>query len=256
MKAIALMIWVFLVCAIAASTSVAQTKVQTRPIPNPSPTPEPSPTKRNGRNSQPPAGAASPEKSIQSFDYYWEFTQANFQTRKIVIRHDVNGKGEIVFDRKEYEEEVREPIAISPQAMERINSALKSLDFLNSKVNYQYEKDYSHLGNQVFRYRFEGKEAEARINFTTNPKMSAILDEYRRVATQAMWVFDVTLARDTHPLDTPALVTALGDYLKRNEISDPNQLLTFLKEISLDERFPLIARNHAIRLAKTIEGGK
>jgi hypothetical protein len=36
--------------------------------------------------------------------------------------------------------------------------------------------------------------------------------------------------------------------LKRNALSDPEQVVPLLKEISTDERLPLIARNHALRL--------
>lgn len=240
----------FLVCA----SVEAQTKVRPRPTPTPTPSTEPAPTKKNSR--APQADAANSETQQRSFDYFWEFSQPRFQTKKIVVRHDVNGRGDVVFERSESEEAVTEPITVSAMALERINSALKALNFLESKEDYQYEKDYSHLGNQVFRFKSDGKGREVRINYTTNTQMAAVLDEYRKIGNQAMWVFDVTLARDMHPLDTPGQIDALDSLLKRNEISDPQQLLPFLKEISLDERFPLIARNHAGRLIKRIETGK
>jgi hypothetical protein len=41
--------------------------------------------------------------------------------------------------------------------------------------------------------------------------------------------------------------------LKRNALSDAQQLLPLLKELSTDERVPLIARNHALRLIKKIQ---
>jgi uncharacterized protein (UPF0147 family) len=41
--------------------------------------------------------------------------------------------------------------------------------------------------------------------------------------------------------------------LKRNGLSDPQQLVPLLKDISTDEHVPLIARNHALRLIKKIE---
>jgi uncharacterized protein (UPF0147 family) len=41
--------------------------------------------------------------------------------------------------------------------------------------------------------------------------------------------------------------------LKRNGLSDPQQLVPLLNEISTDEHLPLIARNHALRLIKKIE---
>ena len=46
---------------------------------------------------------------------------------------------------------------------------------------------------------------------------------------------------------------AIRRLLKRNGLSDPQQLLPLLKEISTDEHLPLIARNHALRLIKKIE---
>lgn len=240
----------FLVCASAG----AQTKVRPRPTPTPTHSTETAPTKKNSRASQ--TEAANSETQQRSFDYFWEFSQPTFQTKRIIIRHDVNGKGDVAFERSESEEAVTEPISVSAKALGRIDSALKSLTFLDSKEDYQYEKDYSHLGNQIFRFRSDGKEREVRINYTTNPHMAAVLDEYRKIGSQAMWIFDVTLARDIHPLDTPGQIEALDSLLKRNEISDPQQLLPFLKEISVDERFPLIARNHATRLIKKIESEK
>ena len=45
----------------------------------------------------------------------------------------------------------------------------------------------------------------------------------------------------------------LDGYLKRGEISDPKQMLPLLKELSNDERIPLVARNHASKLAAVIE---
>jgi len=41
--------------------------------------------------------------------------------------------------------------------------------------------------------------------------------------------------------------------LKRNALSDPQQLVPLLKDITSDEHLPLIARNHAARLLKQID---
>ncbi len=45
----------------------------------------------------------------------------------------------------------------------------------------------------------------------------------------------------------------LETMLKRNALSDPQQLVPLLKDISTDEHLPLIARNHALRLIKKLE---
>jgi hypothetical protein len=60
-------------------------------------------------------------------------------------------------------------------------------------------------------------------------------------------------ARANQPLLTPGLMDLVDSYIKRKEISDPPHLLPFLTQLSSDERLPLIARNHAARLAKQIE---
>ena len=51
-------------------------------------------------------------------------------------------------------------------------------------------------------------------------------------------------------------MAALEGLLKRNEISDPLQLLPFLRELADDERLPLIALNHATRIIQQIEKSK
>jgi hypothetical protein len=69
-------------------------------------------------------------------------------------------------------------------------------------------------------------------------------------------MFDINVARQNQPLESPRIMRGLDSYLKRNAISDPVQMLPFLRELSGDERMPLIARNHAERLAKQIEKDK
>ena len=90
-------------------------------------------------------------------------------------------------------------------------------------------------------------------NWTKNQNAFALATEYRRVADQAILVFDISVARETQPLNGPKLMEELELQLKRNGLSDPRQLLPLLKDITSDEHLPLIARNHAARLIKKIE---
>jgi hypothetical protein len=60
-------------------------------------------------------------------------------------------------------------------------------------------------------------------------------------------------ARENQPLNAPKLMEQLESLLNRNELSDPYQLVPLLREITTDERLPLIARNHAGRLLKRIQ---
>jgi hypothetical protein len=149
-----------------------------------------------------------------------------------------------------------DPIELSSTTLERIKSAFAALNFLDSTENYQYEKDYSHLGNISITYRKEGRERTAKYNWTTNENAKALMDEYRKISNQYVWQFDMQVARENQPLNAPSIMDELDSYLRRNEISDPKQMLSLLKELSADERIPLIARNHAARLAEKIEKEK
>ena len=73
------------------------------------------------------------------------------------------------------------------------------------------------------------------------------------MADQAIFVFDMKVARENQPLNTPTLMKQLESLLNRGELSDPYQLVPLLTDLSTDERIPLIARNHADRLLKKIE---
>jgi hypothetical protein len=155
--------------------------------------------------------------------------------------------------KKDFDEPITDPIQISLPAMERINGALKALNFFDSNENYQYEKDYSHLGNIKIHIKKDGRERTVTFNWTTNKDAKAIADEYRKIGNQAIWIFDITVARENQPLNAPQLVDVLDPYIRRGEISDQDQLLPFLQGLANDERIPLIARNHAGKLAKEIE---
>lgn len=211
------------------------------------------PTKKNERPTDGNSIKQSETKIETTPNYFYEFSQPNFVVSKITIEHDENGKGKIYFMKKDWEEPDSDPIQISAAAMERIKKAFEELNFLNSTENYQYEKDYSHLGNVVIKLRRDGRERETKFNWTQNLKARALYDEYRRIGNQYLWIFDMNVARVNQPLDSPKLMDLLDRYIERNEVSDALQMIPFLKELENDERIPLIARNHATRLIKQIE---
>jgi hypothetical protein len=140
--------------------------------------------------------------------------------------------------------------------MDRIRTALIALNFLDSTENYQTARDYSHMGNVRFTFRKEGRERTAKYNWTENKDAKTLMDEYRKIAIQYVWQFDMEIARENQPLNAPSLMDELDSYLRRNEISDPKQMLPLLKTLSNDERIPLIARNHATRLVEKIDKAK
>ena len=230
-----------------------------QPAEEPASTPEPA--KKNNRssvandNAQPQPSPTPIEKKSEEMAvrYSYEFTQPNFITSHIVIEHGADGKGSITFERKNAEEPVKDPVEISPEAWTRIKALWEGLNFLDSTVNYQSEKQFPHLGTMRLKMKQGERERTAEFNWTNDKKASDLVNEYRRVADQAIFIFDINLAREISPLETPKLMDSLDSMLRRNSLSDPKQLLPFLKDISLDERIPLIARNHASRIVKQIE---
>jgi hypothetical protein len=188
--------------------------------------------------------------------YTYEFTQPDFLTSRILIEHDDKGKGTIAFQRRGNSETFTEPISVSESVLAKLNAAFTELNFIDSTENYQHEKDFSHMGNSKITLTRGQKTRSVTLNYTLNKNAKVLMDEYRKLSNQALWVFDITVARENQPLDGPSQMDVLDGLLRRNEIADPKQILPFLRELSDDERLPLIARNHATRIAQQIEKGK
>ncbi len=233
-----------------------------QPTPAPSPasevaenTEEPVPVKRNDR----PKGSPSAEtptvkpQNKATAEYEYLFFQPNFALSRVLVRHNDLGKGTVEFLQSDQDEPVTEPIEISETALARINASLAELRFLESSESYQHEKDFSHLGTVRITYSKGERSRTAEFNWTDNQFAKSLAGEYRKVANQFIWRFDMTLARENQPLESPKLIARLDAYLKRNEISDPVQMLPLLNELANDERLPLIARNHTLRLIEQIK---
>ncbi|HVQ56664.1 MAG TPA: hypothetical protein VMS29_07905 [Pyrinomonadaceae bacterium] len=234
----------------AVTANVAANKEE----PKPQPTPVESITKRNERPNGKGVPAATPTPPAKSDPYYtYEFTQPEFITTRILIEHDDKGTGKFSFTRRGNDELITDPLQISVAAIERLKGAYTALNFHDSTESYQYEKDFSHLGVIKISMTKGGRERAATFNYTVNKTAKLLADEYRKIGNQALWIFDIKLARENQPLDSPNQMNSLESMLKRDEISDPSQLLPFLSELSDDERLPLLARNHATRISQQIE---
>ncbi len=210
------------------------------------------------KNERPAArGAATKEaptvqQAAVDQPYFYQFSQPDFDTSKIIIQHDETGRGTITFTKRMFSVTETDPLQVSTAAMERINGAYDALNFLDSTDNYQYEKDYSHLGVATFKLKKAAKQRTATFNYTINKEAKKLLDEYRKLSNQFIWIFEITVARENQPLEAPKLLDALDALIRRNEISDPSQMGPLLNELANDERIPLIARNHARKLAAKI----
>lgn len=213
-------------------------------------------TKQNSRPAQPTLSSDSTSKKLEEAKpakFSYEFTQPQFIIRHIVIEHDQRGRGWIIFEHLNEEAPIKEPLELSTAAAERILGLWQSLRFLDSVENYQSARQFPHLGTMRLKMEQDSHQRTAEFNWTHNKDAAELVKEYRRVADQAIWVFDFSTSRENQTLNTPKLMDQLENMLKRNSVSDPQQLVPLLKEISTDEHLPLIARNHALRLLKQIK---
>ena len=211
--------------------------------------------KQNTREPAAKEAATQAVKSTPAEDiiYSYEFEKSNFYVRHIIIKHDANGRGEITFERQGDLEPIIEPLNLSEGAHTRIKALWDALRFLDSGANYQAERQFPHLGTMRLRMTHGTRQRVAEFNWTNDANAKALADEYRRAGNQFIFVFDMAVARQTQPLDSPKLLDRLDSYLKRNELSDPQQLLPLLRDLNTDERLPLITRNHAARILKKLE---
>lgn len=211
-------------------------------------------TKRNDRPKSPsePAPIAKQSDNPKT-QYTWEFAQPQFVVNHIVIEHDALGHGKVSFDRKAETETIVEPIELSTGVLDRIEKLWHVLNFLDSKENYQASKDFAHLGTYKLGMNDGARARTAEFNWSDNSDAWNLAQEYRRVADQAILLFDINIAREMQPLNTPGLLTQMESMYSRNALSDPKQLVPLLKELRTDEHIPLIARNHADRLLKKFE---
>jgi hypothetical protein len=185
--------------------------------------------------------------------YSYEFKQPAFTVSRILIEHDAEGRGQISFVRKDSAELFTDPLEISPTALARIKTAWEALKFLDSDANYQADKQFPHLGTMTLRMKQGTRERTAEFNWTHDEGISALVKEYRGIGEQQLFIFDVTLARQYQPSDTIKIFKRLESLIKRDELSDPAQLVPLLRDLTTDERIPLMARNHVTRLLKNIE---
>jgi hypothetical protein len=213
--------------------------------------------KRNQRPEEPgvsqPKAVLQNEKSESDIHFIYQFEQPEFVVRRIVIEHGDSGVGTITFERKNDTAPLKESIKISPSSLDRINQLWMALSHLSTGEDLQSVKQFPHLGTHKLVVQKDSKKQEAVFNWTDNRSGSDLVAEYRRIADQSLFVFDINIARENLPLETPKILERLGILLSRKGLSDPKQLIPLLKELAVDERLPLIARNHANRLLKKIE---
>jgi len=192
------------------------------------------------------------KKPRDATTYSFEFSQKDFIVNHIVITHDALGRGKISFERKDEKTPIVEPVELSATAMRRIFRNWTELRFLDSSENYQASKNFAHLGTYKIGMDDGKRQRKAEFNWSENKAAWTLANEYRRVSDQAILIFNIKLAREMQPLNAPSLLNEMDSLLKRDGLSDPQQLVPLLNELRTDEHIPLIARNHADRILKRI----
>ena len=212
-------------------------------------------TKRNDRPQQTPSPSSSREDQKKTADpthYTYEFKKAEFNISHIVLEHDASGHGKVTFERRGEDTPIVEPLELSPTALSRIFALWSDLKFLDSTEDYQSPKNFAHLGTHWLSMDDGKRKRTAELNWSNNKSAWALVTEYRNAADQVILVFEINLAREMQPLNTPQLLNEMESRLSRNELSDPHQLVPLLNDLRTDEHIPLIARNHADRILKKI----
>ncbi len=214
-----------------------------------------SPSKQNAREK---AAPDERKESVQATDaddalYIYEFTQPEFLVSRIRIEHDGAGRGRISFLRRGNDDPFEDSLELSSAAISRVKGYWNALGFLDSDADYQAEKQFPHMGTIKLEMKRGGRARAAQFNWTDDANAKALAAEYWRAADQAILVWDISVSRENLPLEAPKLMDRLDQLLVRNGLSDPKQLVPLLREITTDERLPLIARNHATRILKKIE---
>ena len=210
-------------------------------------------------NNTPQVGTQNTNEKSQADElekYVYEFSQPEFFISHLIIMVVGRGHGTFTFQRKTLSEPIVEAFDLSPAALARIDNLWQALNFLNTAEDYQTPRQYPHLGTISLRMVRGNQDRSTQFNWTANNTMNDLLREYRRIADQALFVFDINLARTLQPLDAPKLMDRLEKLVKSDGLSDTQQVVPLLRELAVDERIPLIARNRADKILQIIAKAK
>ena len=244
----------------AALSTPAQRKVSKRPEAQATPTPPKKVSSRpeDAPTPEPPApslkapGSPKVKEDPNASNYVYEFKHPDFFVYFIHIEHDERGRGHIRFERRSDTEQLTEPLELSPAVLERLKAHWTKLNFLDSTADYQGERNYPSQGMSKLTMRQGGRSRTAEFNYSQDPDAQGLVNEYRRAADQALFVFDLQVALESQPLDTPKLINRLDTLVDRDQLSDKKQLIPLVKQLTEDERVPLVGRNQAARILKKL----
>jgi hypothetical protein len=199
---------------------------------------------------------SKPEADSDGASFSYKFENTRFYIPLIEVDLSSDGSGELRFKRGESDEIIDRKLKLLPATIARVRELYERAHFLTSDKEYQDEKDFSHLGWVSLSMRQGERERKVRFNYTPNLEIRELTDIFRAIATQDMHLFDIETSQQYQPLNLPRLLDVLESDLKGQRVAEPEQMLPALKEIESNDTQPLIARNHATRLADSIKKGK
>lgn len=200
-----------------------------------------------------PQAKTKPVAEGTRFSYVFE--NDRFTTPRVEVEFNQQGTGKFRFVRKDGQD-IENDLQVTAALAGQVQSLFNELRFLDSQEDYQYKKDFSHLGQIKISLTQGGRERTASFNYTVNDALTRLVDIFRNIATQETRVFELETVRSSDPLSTPAQLRLLDTELRSKRIAEPQRLLPLLQEIKMDESVPLIARNHSERLISFITKGK
>jgi len=260
-------IFVILLCVAAAAPAFGQkrrsrtkrpvkkTPTAAASVPKPSATPtaaEADPPKLNSRPENAVADDSSAHKMVAATHIYL-FERPGFLYPRVEIRHDDAGRGMIIFEKKDLDEPMDDPIELSPATINALNAAFSRLNFIDSNEDYDSKKASVATGTISITLKENTRSRTATFRWSENADAKFLMDEYRRVSNEFIWKFEMQVARENQPLETPRLMARFSSLYQNNDLPDPPHFLPLLKQLANDEILPLIARNDAERLTKAIE---
>ena len=147
-----------------ATTKKPAVKTEQKPEIKAEVTPEPTPpnsAKKNSRPADENSAKKAQKPSLQDQPaFIYEFSHPEFTISHIRIEHDEAGKGTITFQKKDFDEEFTDPVQLSGATLEKLKTHFDALGFLDSSEDYQFEKDFSHIGNIKITMRKDEKIAQ------------------------------------------------------------------------------------------------
>ncbi len=247
----------------ALAASLPQRKAAKKAEPAAAPGPAPKKTSaRPGESEQstqapPPSlkagGQPKAKEDPNAVHFVYEFEQPDFFVYFMHVEHDERGRGHIRFERRSDTEQLTEPFELSTAALERVKAHWANLRFLDSTAEYQGARHYPSQGKTRLTMRQGGRSRTAEFNYSQDSDAQGLANEYRRAADQALFVFELQVALESQPLETPKLINRLEMLIERNMLSDAKQLAPLIKQLTEDERVPLVGRNQAARILKKLE---